>query len=358
MVQNRTYLVVTKDIGGYQAIRPVANLLEHRRVGVVVVAEGLSLALWQKEGYIVFGGAPKEGQFDPKTLIRSDIDPAKILAEVKPDCVVATAGSPIGLERAVCLEANKQGIPVVVVNDIWGADQRLCGCRPDLICAIDSEDARLATVYYSTASRPYINETGSPAMDALADVKTDSTTEKMLEDRFSVLMLGQDACTTPMLKGLIQALEQSGDDFVLIPRLHPKILDGRAEWLEMLSRVKGDVLQVCPSVTTRQLMRSVRHVVSVYSTGLIEAAFLGSMPISWVSDVGREMMRRNLGGVEQFSLVGQGCCYEVSSPEEYLQIPRQLTAEFSAKVAANLKNDGHSAGRVVQAIHDYIDINV
>ena len=101
-------------------------------------------------------------------------------------------------------------------------------------------------------------------------------------------------------------------------------------------------------------MRVATHTVSVYSNALIEAAALGSLPVSWVSDIGRASMRQALGGLERFPLVDYGCAVEVGSPEEFLaKVPAcgsDPYLDIMGLCSRHFPNDGKNAELVLAAI--------
>ncbi len=374
-------LVVTKDIGGFQAVRPVADLLKQRGHSVSVVAEGLSLAKWEEAGYGVCGGAPMEGALDTKTLIRSDLDPETIIRRIAPDFVLASAGSPIGLELTVCSVAKSLHVPVVVVNDIWGSDQRLKGVMPNVVCTLDQEDTRLAAGYYGPG-KVNIVETGSPTFDTFVGQAVPSNHAlRNVTSNFQkvVYVLGQDASTTAYLKGVFEAVAGESNTLVIVG-FHPKFLpmpEFCMQWLQIVKAAKVPVIWTTNIVTSRQYMWYSDIVVSCYSTGLVEAALMGKLAVSWVSDVGRQKMAAALGGLTQFPLVAYGGACQVSNVEEFNRISTandefkegpdssvvdRWEGEAQSKDRENLRTklhiDGHAAERVVQAIHDRIDVSV
>lgn len=184
-----------------------------------------------------------------------------------------------------------------------------------------------------------------------------------------VVALGQDESTTPMLEGLVEALERAGN-YILIPRFHPKWMTdpSKAEhcqrWHSILDRAKNGTVIWLNSENTQEVMSLAHHVVSIYSTGLVEAAILGTVPVVWSSPLGREKMAESLGGLTRFPLVETGAAIEVSSPEEYLErVPKYYgygVAEHGHSndpyveqvrlSQARVPSDGKNTERVVQAI--------
>lgn len=356
-------VVVTKDIAEFMIYQPVVARLRAAGHEVSIAAEGLSLQKWLEAGEQVINGAPDPDKVDSQTLYRFDMNPGKILFSILPDMVLTGLSAPTNnLGEQFGLAASGMGITLGYVTDVWGAESR-SRAVPDFICTLDSFGRKRIEVWGPYQARmPHIHVTGSPAMDGLRAVK-DKGAEMgicdMIQGRgvFTCLLAGQDESTTPVIEGLIQALNMvDNGNYVLIPRLHPKFMkqdEFCTPWFKALTKAKGEVLWVGPRVTTQELIGEVDVVVSVYSNALIEAAALGSVPVSWVSDIGRQKMRENLGGLERFPLVSLACCIEVGSPEEFL-----LRACADSREATDVLKrcgevfpcDGKNTERVVAAI--------
>jgi len=356
-------LIVTKDIGEFNVYEPVVKqLLREERCAVMIIAEGLSEQKWKDAGLMVIGGAE----------VVSDV--ASIFTSHHPDLVLTGLGAPINLGERFGIAANVHGVKLGYVHDLWGVYKR-SSAIPQFICVTDEFDAKLVREYapYTHASlgnphdhlvsdrTPKVYVTGSPAMDALASVEPDGKLEYMLHGMpsppRSILLLGQDESTTPVLEHLAKALEmeEHANSFVVIPRLHGKFMNNevlRHRWLDILYGMKkSKVLFVEEKVPIRKLMRSAVITLSTYSTGLIEAAMLGSCAVSSVSEIGRKKMAEALG-VTKFPLVEMDCAKEVSSPEELASIlrdPFQLD-EFVRNAQSSLKSDGKATERVVNVI--------
>lgn len=353
-------LIITKDNAEFQIYQPLTTLLRTRGHRVVIVAEGLSLDKWLALNEPVFGGKGEPGAFD-KHLCRSDVDVGQILENLMPDLVLTGLGAPINLSEKFGLAANQMGFKLGYVIDVWGAESR-SKAVPDFICTLDTFGRDKINAWPPYMGRePRIYVTGSPAMDALLDVKkagADLEVCNLFQDCNvpTVLLAGQDECTTPVVEGLVSALSKVGG--VIIPRFHPKYADRddlAAPWLKTLAKADCEVLWVGSRVTTQELAAEVDYVVSVFSNVLIEAAALGSIPVSWVSDIGRQKMREALGGLTRFPLVERGCAMEVSSPEEFIE--RVVLDDASSALGEVLHAcdehyhlDGRNTERVVAAI--------
>jgi hypothetical protein len=299
---------------------------------------------------------------------------------MNPDLVLTGLASPINLGEAFGLAANKLGIPLGYVEDIWGVHTR-SKAIPDFICSSDAYGVSLAQKHY----KDFVVDsfaTGAPADDALLRVTTHPEVEAIVQKTpYTVLVAGQDHSTTPLLAGLITALEEIGN-YTIIPRFHPKwlaitketvaketdpekkktaegIFDACNQWRTMLASVKNGTVWWAPlHITTHQIMKSVPYVASIYSNVLREAGILGAVPVSWTSDIGREMMRKHIGGLEQYPLVRYNAVIEIETPTDWLRrVPLIATAEYHtarATIARQLVTDGKNTERVVQAIVQHL----
>lgn len=374
-------LIVTKDLAEFNNYSRVADILVH----VFIVAEGLSLERWHQKRWPIslfqpfIVGLPHEKLHEKSTLIRSDISPLNTIDMLRPDLIMTGLASPINLGEQFGIAANSRGIPLGYIEDLWGVHTRSTA-KPDFICTLDAYGQSLIEKYYCGKTQSFA--TGAPADDVLLSVEPHHEVEAVVKKTpYTVLVAGQDHATTPLLAGLIPALEEIGN-YTLIPRFHPKWLAVTEEtiaketdpekkkiaegifaacnqWHAMLDSVKNGTVWWAPShITTHQIMKSVPIVASIYSNALREAGILGAIPVSWTSNIGRDMMRKHLGGLEQYPLVQYGAVIEVETPEEFLyRVPRPGTSEYQATrdiINRRLQCDGKNTERVVQVIEQYL----
>jgi hypothetical protein len=338
-MQNKTIVIVTKDRAEFNIFHPVAELLKKRGYTVTLIAEGLSMDMWVKAGWDILQGKPTEGLFDANTLCRFDMDPEKILKEIHPALVLSGLGCPIRLGEMFGLAANQLGIRLAFVEDVWGAHSR-SKALPRLICTPDTFGAKRVTGYAPyDGQKVVIAVTGSPAIENLVKPKANQLVTVRLQ-RYArrILVLGQDEATTGMVEGLVEAVGKEKGT-ILIPRWHPKwtniTLDTIAQATtdqEKFQKMYDDCqrwkkavepfsIEFGPEVSTPELMAGADEVVSVYSNGLIEAAWFEKLAVSWNSPIGRIQMAKSLGGIDQFPLVSQGIVTEVNSLEEFKKLP-------------------------------------
>ncbi|MDE2016058.1 MAG: hypothetical protein KGI72_06085, partial [Patescibacteria group bacterium] len=202
-------LVVTKDLAEFLMYRPVVELLQKANHRVTVVAEGLSFQKWSdvEVPYLVGVGA---GDISPEVF--------------QPDLVLTGLGAPINLGEKFGLDANKLGVKLGFVEDIWGV-HRCSKAVPDFVCTLDPFGKALIASHKPYNGRTiHVYVTGSPALDRLSKVKPPNPSDlpmmQVLEKHEKVVLLaGQDESTTPMVEGLVAALDQAWENYILIPRL-------------------------------------------------------------------------------------------------------------------------------------------
>lgn len=367
-------LIVTKDRMEFNLYHPVALALEKAGCEVIVVAEGLSMDLWNKSGRPIHKGQPFAGSCDPNTLIRTDIDPLETLRTLSPDIVMTGLADPIHLGERFGLAANQLGIKLGYVEDLCFVHRR-SKAIPKFICTPDAygEKKIMEHVLYRAkqlgdnydylfGNQPAVYVTGSPAMDVLKDVKPDSLTESIIQNHKAervILIGGQDESTTPLVRGLLEA-SQRENGWLIIPRFHPKWMSDpskaafRDEWTRLLYLMeeRHRVLWTPPSLDTRTLIPLATEVVSIYSNILIEAAGLGVLAISWMSDVGRERMRASFktSDLMHFPQVELGAALEVRTADEYVSKIARVNLRHSHEAKRILNLDGKATERVTQVI--------
>jgi hypothetical protein len=362
LVANKRILVVTKDMAEFGLYQALTRLLRAAGHEVIVVAEGLSLGKWLEAGEEIFSGKPAEDLWDAVHGFRLDIKASEVLGALIPDLVLTGIAFPINLGESFGLAANGMGIKLGFVNDLWGVE-RHTRAIPNFICTIDPLGRKMIEENPAYSERvPQVYVTGSPLLDRLFDVRKNAHLGKIIDGRRPVVFLvGQDESTTPVIEGMMKVLDKLGEDCILIPRLHPKLMekDFVGPWLRALARCPVEVLWVPPSkATTQEIIQNADYTVSIFSNALLEAATLGSLPISWNSDIGRQSMQSGMGGLEQFPSVGYGCAIEVNSPEEFLEkvpvVGSQGYLDVLNRCLEVFPNDGGATNRVFRAIEEQL----
>lgn len=350
----KTVIVETKDIAEFASHELLVAKLRAAGVNVYVVAEGLSAAKWNAINENLIGGLPSPGTLDGQGF-RHDIDVAGVFEHLKPDLVLTGLASPINLGEKFGLAANARGVKLGYIVDVWGAETRSTAI-PNFICTIDTYAQKgIESNARYQAAMPKVYRVGAPLVDRIAKVAHDPLVDSILSGfEMAVLLVGQNDATTPVAEGLVEALNtRCENEYILVPRFHPKFA-GRDDlflaWQRALGKAKGTVVYFPPVITTAQIMRSVNYVVSTYSTALIEAAAMGTLPVSWVSELGRKRMSEELGGITRFPLVEYSCAVEVESPDDFVnKVPDWKGKDYSAIVSAGqtmFPKDGKTIERI------------
>lgn len=133
-------LIVTKDKGAFNAVKGIVPALRARGNAVQVVAEGLSMELWQKSGETLRFAGSIDFTKEP-----DDADVGKLFMDIDPHVLVVTGSEPINLERRFAGAAVTNGVPIVAVEDAVGAATRL-GVVPNLVLTLN----KLAVTFYDT----------------------------------------------------------------------------------------------------------------------------------------------------------------------------------------------------------------
>lgn len=222
-------LIVTKDIAEFNNYQGITRELTMKGRGVIIIPEGLSATRWHEraqewrtDGSMrIIWGLPPEELREKNTLMRHDIIPQVALALLRPDIVMTGLASPINLGEKFGLAANALDIPLGFVEDLWGVHTRSTA-KPNFVCTLDAYGQSLIEKYYGGTVQSFV--TGAPADDALLSVEPHPEVEAVVKKTpYTVLIAGQDHATTPLLAGLISALEEIGN-YTIIPRFHPKWL--------------------------------------------------------------------------------------------------------------------------------------
>jgi len=386
----RPVLMVTKDQVEFNQYQPIAKALVRQGIAVHIVAEAISLDKWMASGYEIYGGKPAKDFFDSNTGMRHDLNPAEVLAKLNPGVVMIGLARPINLGEkfAVAVDAHNgnakrasEEIVMGFVEDLWGVHGRV-SVAPDFICTLDEmgvDRIQAKRIKYAATN---VFVTGNPAMDSLLSLNADPRMQNIAAGyKRVVLAAGQDYSTTPMLEGLMAALDRVGD-YLLLIRLHPKWtrvtpetvageedqkkraqaekqLEAGNRWRHLAFSAKnGEVMLIRGDISTTQLMLSSHVVVSIFSNTILESAVLGRIPVSWISDIGREMMAQELDGITQYPLVGYGAAVEVASPDDYLGIVPGFGSEAHQRMIEITRRrfrPGRSAEEVVKIICSYLN---
>ncbi len=101
-------LFVSKDMGGVNIAAPLADEFVRGGYSVIIIAEGLASAIFEKRGFSLYFKGSINFLEEPFTL-----DAMAVIKKINPDIIICTDGSPIHLEEKFGLAANCLKVPLV-----------------------------------------------------------------------------------------------------------------------------------------------------------------------------------------------------------------------------------------------------
>ncbi|MFY9462469.1 MAG: hypothetical protein WAP51_04690, partial [Candidatus Sungiibacteriota bacterium] len=303
---------------------------------VVIIAEGLSVSRWRKEGFDFYFQGTTDYRDEPFT-----VDAAALLKRVKPDIVVTGLSSPINLEEQFTSAANILGIPVVWLNDFWGGSARN-NARPDMIFTIDHIDEKIVKENPRFA-KVWVSISGNLALNALENFSApEDVARRMNELKKPVILLaGGGASTTSVIEILVESLRMTPGDWTLVPRLHPKHAkrqgpDGRTYgeiWNGLLAEFGERVVEI-PTDNADAIAMLADITVSPFSTLLLPSVVAKKIPVS----VRTPEMVKDLEaqtGLTHYPLVEAGAVIEMAAP-------RNIKSLVDNAITADLLTEGQA----------------
>lgn len=316
--------IVTKDKGGFNVAKPVADALKAAGHTVLVYAEGVAGGEWVQAGVEPVFRGPLNFQETP-----FDFNEWRLLREANPDAVVATMGAPINMENAMACKANGLGIPLVIIEDVWASFTRT-QAEPQLVFTLDEFGRRLLTKDARTKDAKILIS-GNPAVQNLQ--VPEDLREFMDDLRFKygrlVLFCGEGEGTADLLRVALGSLRMSMEDFVLIPRFHPKYADKpalRIAWDAMLDLFEGrgscrrkSVLRLDDVRNTDALAALCDITMSGVSTTLIHAAKNGRLPVAITTPYCQALYQPSVDRrYQRFPGIDLGYAIELTEPVDNL----------------------------------------
>jgi hypothetical protein len=343
-------LFVTKDIGGFRIARPVANVMRKRGHTVCVAAEGLSIAAWKEYGYADVLFAFKEEGFSSDAML--DIFFNTICEQIH--AIIATLGEPIRIEALLSHEANKRRIPLVWLEDVWGAHIR-SDAAPDMIVTLDEAGRRMI------ASNPRFKKTRIVIADLFPEEDLGITNEmrahfrEKTNGKLTVLLAGQGEITEKIIRFVQKSLLITRDPCQVFARFHPKYKNIWPVWEKMLgSRAFFDEDGL---YTANQLAALCDITVSSYSTVLRIAARHRHLPVSVSTPETRKAMRMS-AGYEQYPLVSIKSAIEISEPMDFAHLLHKnlVFVQNAQKHNENTTKGAHAVSLVADTIQQLVSI--
>ena len=320
-------LFVTRDKKpGMIAVR-IAKVLQAQGAEIRVVAEVLSVAEWKSAGFdncIV-----AEGPADIKEPW--GISAPTVLSDVRPSVTVVGLSSPIRSEAwfASAVQPQKSrtlfpGIPLVVLDDNWGATHRLSH-QANLVLTCDELGKRLVSQNPAYAHHDYkveiIGDLSATAaseqipqatIDAFNAAKGDADYAFILASQKwpesdDIIQIGLESCALSL---------KSGARIVVIPRFHPGAKpEDRERWNQKVVRFSEEFPNAVKilgdsSINTDHLATLADGVFAATGSALRAAAFAGKIPLCvWTPALAEKLKAES--GMEHHPLVAGDAAAEL-----------------------------------------------
>ncbi len=283
-------VALVRDIGAGNVIAPVADVLRQRGHSVRLFAEA-------------DGQAAKRPQPVPFETLTAKDELEQIVAVERPDIVIAGLSSPRHLEEDLDRIAVARNIPLVHIEDYWGAHVR-SPFAADVVITIDAAAAELVR-----AARPNsrIVLAGFSGITKMAPSQSIADKFAALRQRTGLKYIvypdGGEECD-PALRILVESIQRSRIGFVLIPKIHPKFKDvltpnSHETWGQWCRRElaplrnRGMVLECEEPVD--ELVLAADATASCYSTTLLRAAAAGKGALTLSTPVIKRLLLRETG---------------------------------------------------------------
>ncbi len=325
MSENQVSVVfVTKDKGGFEASYPLAQELKRRGHQVKVFAEGVSLELWRASGLEPTFAGSLDFRREP-----NEVDAKVLLSVVNPDIVVATMGSPINLELECGKAANDLGIPLAIIEDVWGTSGRMT-CPAQLAFTVDDFGVRLMRALPQFAAAKII-VAGNPGVSAFeVPSGIEERVERLREEKGTVVMFaGEGPGTSELLVMTFLSLRKSKERCVVVPRFHPKYLnvpENRVLWEGIVEAMAGDnvaVTRVFDDVSDTRALAALSDVtISGSSTVLQYAAKFGRMSVSITTELTRKLLGEQVA-YNEYPGIKLGIAVPLREPCDIISLARE-----------------------------------
>ncbi|MDQ7815033.1 MAG: hypothetical protein RDU25_04500 [Patescibacteria group bacterium] len=321
----RKIVFVTKDKGGYEVSFPLAEELKRRGNEISIMAEGVSVAQWGAAGYTVDFVGSFDFQREPYA-----VDVKAELTRLGAELVISTMGSPINLEAKCGQAANELGIPLVIMEDVWGTSRRM-PCSADMAFTLDSYGENLMREL-PRFQKTEIIIMGNAALNSFQVPSVMKAHMELLRAKFGtvVMFAGEGDGTTELLALTLLSLDASGQPYAFIPRFHPKYLDipqNRALWEGVVAEffmktTRGIVYTGFDASTDSRALAAMADVtVSGSSTALLYAAKHGRAAVS----ISTALTRRLLGeqvAYDKYPGIKLGIAVELNMPCDLIALAR------------------------------------
>ncbi len=249
--------------------------------------------------------------------------------EENPDGVIVGLSYPTHLEKAFAAEGNRRGVPVVFLEDFWGASCRLTE-NPRLVLTVNRATALLTSRRHPQAAVVPIGFQG-----ASLPIPSEEVVRRMsdLKSEHGAVLLFTDGGdqAAPELSLLLACLRKTHSPFVLIPKWHPKFenalrpgsLETWGKYWESILESDGRGIPVVrvPDVPTSHLAVLADATFSGFSSILITAASARRHAVTLWTRVTAERLREE-SGLDRTPLMVEGGFPVVDRP-----VPLRFDAE-------------------------------
>lgn len=326
--------MVCKDMGATNMVARTADILSGGRHEVFPVLEGMGASRWPEMCSVlpIFRGT------DDYDAMPFSLEVEAVLERYHPDVVIVGTSFPNHLEQEFARAAQERGIPLVVVEDFWGGSRRISGLRrPDLVLTLDEYSARLVREQFGSESRVVV--VGNPGVK-LDVARAPEVMELRSGGDLVITLCGGGYETAEQIQLLLECLAVTNQQYKLIPRWHPKVVDQpdpendnrpyRETWDALLAPLGDRVVRVDGPGTENVVVAS-SLVCAGFSSLLTTAAKAGVAAAALVTPKVLQALQGE-SGLSQVPQVELGAAYLVTSPADLA-----LLQPCSEQVRAGLK---------------------
>jgi len=306
-----TVMMVAKDLGAAAVLVPLGIKLIESGERVYGVAEGLAIEAFKRAELLTH---ELQGPCTPQ-------DAATLLRHTSPRVVVTGLSSPINAEESIGCAANDAGIPLVVVEDFWGAVART-RARPDLVGTLDSIGVAHAHKHCPWAELFITGNPGAKKVAPSSEVLAEVQRLRSRYDRIYLFTESGPEAATEQLDLLVRSLQMTAGNWCLVPCFHPKwvnhLAPGGSTYGELWRKSLAPIARRVEDVPGNrdELVCVVDVTVSVFSTLLTVAAYNGKAAVSLDTPRSREYLAQESGGLTEAPQVGLGLATKVAVPAD------------------------------------------
>lgn len=329
-------LFVTKDLRPVKLGIPIAEELKKLGWGIAVVAEGSSVAEWEKAGYPLLLKGPLDPVKEP-----FNFDPFGVIQKSEASVIITGLSSPIHAERKVgeaVLDPQFQR-HWVALDDNWGAFTRV-GSGPDLWLTIDGIGAQAIRDAHVGGEIVIMGDMAA-APPAIPEA-THAAMKKIRERHECVFILASQKWpeSDDIIDLAVRSFELTAGPYAVIPRFHPGAApELKAAWTE---RVNAFELANPGAIHWIRDTESVKHnsdhlsaladaTIAATGTGLRVAAHMRQFPIcAWSERLSRMLLKES--GLGHHPLVTAGAALELTEPRNLYQL---MAEPAGSRIRAN-----------------------